>query len=419
MGFRRNKALANYISMPEPERSVCVEEVDNGCHDHDHETMNTKRRTIGDRFGLLKRMKQPKTHACARGSATTYKNGSINDKEKAFARSTRSNKPTTTAPSSRRRQEGGRRGRDDCLGDIPRSITTTTASQEDQDDDIMLMMTLSIPPSSSFDDSIGSPCDEMCKRLILDSITAQASSVEDILSTSSHQLISSNSPPCKHKAEKARIEILRTIMRRTPSMDHLAYYIAALTPTISPDPSADLPLIALHCLLSLSDHSCDKRQCIAMVRPSSDITAAATTTTTTSSKENEVGSSSSTTATLVPTILAFLQRCPRNSPAQNLTLLILNNLSIPAENKRLVALEYGGARMLGKLLSDDPGCQMLLIIMINLTFGDERYPLVDPEDPVTRRLIARVVSFLEVWKRKGLPMDFRPLYGVNTGLCTI
>jgi len=62
---------------------------------------------------------------------------------------------------------------------------------------------------------------------------------------------------------------------------------------------------------------------------------------------------------------------------------------------------------------------MLLIIMVNLTFGDERYPLVDPEDPVTRRLIARVVSFLEVWKRKGLPMDFRPLYGVNTGLCTM
>lgn len=391
MGFRRDKALANYISMPE--RSVSVEEVDNGCHDHDHETMSTKRRTIGDRFGLLKRMKQPKAHACAQGSATTYKNASINDKDKAFARSTRSNKPTTT-PSSRRRQEGGRRGRDDCLGDIPRSITTT-AKQEDQDDDIMLMMTLSIPPSSSFDDSIGSPCDEMCKRLILDSITTQSSSVEGI-STSSHQLIDSNSPPCKHKAEKARIEILRTIMRRTPSMDHLAHYIAALTPTVSPDPSADLPLIALHCLLSLSDQSCNKRQCIEMVRPSTDITSAAITTTTTSSKDNEVGSSSSTTATLVPTILAFLQRCPRNSPAQNLTLLILNNLSIPAENKRLVALEYGGARMLGKLLSDDPGCQMLLIIMINLTFGDERYPLVDPEDPVTRRLIARVVSFLEV-----------------------
>ena len=84
-----------------------------------------------------------------------------------------------------------------------------------------------------------------------------------------------------------------------------------------------------------------------------------------------------------------------------------------------MALEYGGARILGKLLSDDPECQMLLIIMVNLTFGDERYPLVDPEDPVTRRLIARVVSFLEVWKRKGLPMDFRPLYGVNTGLCTM
>jgi hypothetical protein len=202
-------------------------------------------------------------------------------------------------------------------------------------------------------------------------------------------------------------------------MDHLSFYVAALAPSVSPDPSADLPLIALHCLLSLSDQSCDKRQCIEMVRQSTATTTATMLTTTTTKLTSSNGNDDGMSNTLIPTLLAFLQRCPRNSPVQNLTLLILNNLSIPTENKRLVALEYGGAKILGKLLSDDPGCQMILIIMVNLTFGDERYPLVDPEDPVTRRLIARVVSFLEVWKRKGLPMDFRPLYGVNTGLCTI
>lgn len=399
MGFSRNKAPANYISMPE--RSVCaVVDVDADNNDA------MKRRTIGERFGLLKRIKHSKANARARGSATR-KHTAINDN--AAAHSKPSNKPPTT---SRRQQDGGRRGRDD-LGDIPRSISTAI-SDEDHDD--KLMMTLTIPSSSSFD-SIGSPCDEMCKRLILTSIT-QPSTFDD--NPSNPHLISISSPPSKHKAEKTRIEMLRIVMRRTPSVDHLSYYIAVLAPTVSPDPSADLPLIALHCLLSLSDQSCDKRQCIAMVRTPTNTTAttAVATSRSTSSNDNNNDDDGGSN-TLIPTLLAFLQRCPRNSPVQNLTLLILNNLSIPTENKRLVALEYGGARILGKLLSNYPECQMLLIIMVNLTFGDERYPLVDPEDPVTRRLIARVVSFLEVWKRKGLPMDFRPLYGVNTGLCTM
>lgn len=126
---------------------------------------------------------------------------------------------------------------------------------------------------------------------------------------------------------------------------------------------------------------------------------------------------------LIPALFAFLRRCPRdddnNTPEKHLTLSILNNLSIPAENKRLIALEYSGAKILGRLLSKDPDCQMLVIIIVNLTFGDEDYPLVDPEDPLTRRMVARVVSFVDIWKKRGLPLDFRPLYGVNTGLCTI
>lgn len=38
---------------------------------------------------------------------------------------------------------------------------------------------------------------------------------------------------------------------------------------------------------------------------------------------------------LVPTLLDFLQRCERGSSEQYLTLLVLNNISIPAENKRV------------------------------------------------------------------------------------
>mmetsp|Transcript_3229 Transcript_3229/g.7141 ORF Transcript_3229/g.7141 Transcript_3229/m.7141 type:complete len:129 (+) Transcript_3229:104-490(+) len=122
---------------------------------------------------------------------------------------------------------------------------------------------------------------------------------------------------------------------------------------------------------------------------------------------------------LVPALLAFLKRCPRNSSEQHVTLTILNNLYIPAENKRIIAFEYGAAKLLGKLLNENPDCQMLLIVIINLTFGDERYPLVDPEDPITRQMVSRVVKFMDLWKKKGLPLDFRPLYGINTGLCTI
>lgn len=40
---------------------------------------------------------------------------------------------------------------------------------------------------------------------------------------------------------------------------------------------------------------------------------------------------------LVPTLLYFLERCARKSPEQFLSLLVLNNMSIPTENKRVRA----------------------------------------------------------------------------------
>lgn len=73
---------------------------------------------------------------------------------------------------------------------------------------------------------------------------------------------------------------------------------------------------------------------------------------------------------LVPTLFNFLRRCSPGSSEQYLALLVLNNISIPADNKRLIALDFGGARLLGRLLCDDPSRHLIAIIMVNLTFVD-------------------------------------------------
>ena len=70
-------------------------------------------------------------------------------------------------------------------------------------------------------------------------------------------------------------------------------------------------------------------------------------------------------------LLSFLRGCPRDSSEQYLALLVLNNLSIPVQNKRVIALECDGAKVLGRMLCEDPGCHLLAIVIVNLTFGDE------------------------------------------------
>ena len=49
---------------------------------------------------------------------------------------------------------------------------------------------------------------------------------------------------------------------------------------------------------------------------------------------------------------------------------MMNNLSIPKANKRVIALDCGGAKLLGRMLCEDPGCHLLAIVIVNLTFGD-------------------------------------------------
>mmetsp|Transcript_2329 Transcript_2329/g.5088 ORF Transcript_2329/g.5088 Transcript_2329/m.5088 type:complete len:1009 (-) Transcript_2329:214-3240(-) len=238
---------------------------------------------------------------------------------------------------------------DDDIGDIPRSISTPSRDGNSGED---------LPPptkdGSSYvgpvqgdeydQDSIGSPCEAMLKS------QRTATQIKN----------------------DARVRKLQGIMaaQQPPTIEYIAHYIAALSPVVSPDPSADLPSRALRCLFSLSEHSSHKQQRIEMVRGAytsvlADID---------EEEEKKEGSddNNESSPSLVPALLSFLKRCPRDSSEQYLTLLVLNNLSIPTQNKRLIGLEFGGAKTLGRLLCEDPGCHLLVIIIVNLTFGDEK-----------------------------------------------
>jgi len=62
---------------------------------------------------------------------------------------------------------------------------------------------------------------------------------------------------------------------------------------------------------------------------------------------------------------------------------VLNNVSIPVENKKMIAVDCGGAHILSRLLCEDPSCHLMAIILVNLTFADAelRRDLVSPASP--------------------------------------
>jgi hypothetical protein len=84
---------------------------------------------------------------------------------------------------------------------------------------------------------------------------------------------------------------------------------------------------------------------------------------------------------LVPVLIDYLQRCKKGSSEQYLTLLIINNLSIPVENKSFIALDCNCVKILSKLICEDPSCHLICIILVNLSFADAdlRRALIDPE----------------------------------------
>ena len=87
---------------------------------------------------------------------------------------------------------------------------------------------------------------------------------------------------------------------------------------------------------------------------------------------------------LVPVLLQFLSRCRPTSSEQVLALLVLNNVSIPSENKRLVAIQYKGGKVLSRMLCQDPSCSLICIILVNLSFSDSvlRNQLVEAKEEI-------------------------------------
>lgn len=141
-----------------------------------------------------------------------------------------------------------------------------------------------------------------------------------------------------------------------PSMEYVADYIDTLR--TSSDTTTDAAATALRALFTLSENSAQKSNREALVHDAH--------------------------SAVIPTLLDFLSRSARNSSEQYLALLVLNNVSIPAENKRLIAIEANGAHILARLLCDDVSCHLMAIILVNLTFADAdlRRELVSPAAPI-------------------------------------
>jgi hypothetical protein len=102
-----------------------------------------------------------------------------------------------------------------------------------------------------------------------------------------------------------------------------------------------------------------------------------------------------TEQSFIPTLFYFLVRCYNEEKAPSslissvetnpdgrksfktalhpatmyLALLVLNNICIPAENKRYVAIHCHGVQIICHLLCFDPSCRMIAIVLVNLTFG--------------------------------------------------
>jgi len=142
-------------------------------------------------------------------------------------------------------------------------------------------------------------------------------------------------PPTQSRRKKKSPPPVEANMDMLPELvEHLA---------TSADTSGETPARALRMLFALSEKS-DTDNRIEMVREAGGM--------------------------LVPELLDFLKRCERESSEQYLALLVLNNVSIPSENKRLIALDCGGASVLSRLLCLDPSCHLMAIILVNLTFAD-------------------------------------------------
>ena len=251
------------------------------------------------------------------------------------------------------------------LGDIPKSIST----HSQQHDDHLIHNAMLLPSGSNHAnnegryedrgevedgdvDSLDSPCSITRKNSRSNSelsgrVTNQVDNMAN--NTANDTARSNNNDDAAAQSDQYDVDT------SPPSLAYLPHYIAALSPHSSHSPSSELPSRALRSLFTLSEHASSQKERIAMVRDPNS----------TSGGRNGDGESP---GPLVPALLSFLQRCAKDSSEQYLTMLVLNNVSIPLENKRLIAIECGGAKTLARLLCEDPGCHLLVIIIVNLTF---------------------------------------------------
>ncbi|KAL3782778.1 hypothetical protein HJC23_003099 [Cyclotella cryptica] len=181
-------------------------------------------------------------------------------------------------------------------------------------------------------DSLGSPCEQFRKNFQ----AVQASSDPN------GKMLMESPDGTNENREPPGIDI-----HSPPSTEYLSYYINALSSESSPDPSSEAPSRALRSLFSLSEHASSHQDRVKMVQwqPPSD-----------------------NSMPLINALLDFLNRCERDTSEQYLAMLVLNNVSIPHENKRRIAIDCGGVKALARLLCQDPGCHLLVIILVNLTF---------------------------------------------------
>jgi hypothetical protein len=144
---------------------------------------------------------------------------------------------------------------------------------------------------------------------IVDVIVATAAAP----STFPIQSASSNSPVTKqpNNNHKATLKRQKSNEIKEPTLEMVPQFIEDLL--CAEETSSHEPASALRSLFALSEHGH------------------------TENRSEMVHSSANTK--LVPTLLSFLQRCERGSSEKYLTLLVLNNISIPSENKRVRVLQ--------------------------------------------------------------------------------
>lgn len=166
---------------------------------------------------------------------------------------------------------------------------------------------------------------------------------------------SSKRQSSSRKSKNGRKSSSKQPVEQPPSMELIPEYVKSLA--TAADFASEEAASALRALFALSEHNNNAS--------------------TSSNREELVHAAE---GQVVPTLLDFLRRSDRNSSEQYLALLVLNNVSIPAENKKMIAVDCGGAHILSRLLCEDPSCHLMAIILVNLTFADAelRRDLVSP-----------------------------------------